>query len=81
MEVSYTVHIEPTETGGYIAWFPALPGCQTQGATFEEVIAMAKDALTGYLAWLQEDGEPLPVEEHRPKQVGFELPLSASLVR
>jgi antitoxin HicB len=81
MEVTYTVHIEPAEEGGFVAWFPALPGCHTQGETLEEVIAMAKDALAGYLEWLREDGEPIPVEKHLPKQVGFELPLSASLAR
>lgn len=81
MEVTYTVHIESAKEGGYVAHFPALPGCHTQGETLEEVIAMAKDALAGYLEWLQEDGQPLPVETHLSKQVGFELPLSMSLAR
>ena len=81
MEVTYTVHIEPAEEGGFVAWFPALPGCHTQGETFEEVIAMAKDALGGYLECLQNNGDPIPVEKHAPKQVGFELPLSMSLAR
>lgn len=81
MEVTYNLHIEPAEDGGFVAWFPALPGCHTQGRTLEEVIAMAKGALKGYLEWLQEDGEPIPVEKYAPKQVGFELPLSASLAR
>jgi predicted RNase H-like HicB family nuclease len=81
LEVTYTAHIEPAEDGGYVAWFPALPGCQTQGRTLEEVIAMAKDALAGYLAWLQEDGEPLPVETPVSRQVVMELPVSASLPR
>ena len=81
MEVTYTVHIEPAEEGGYIAYFPALPGCHTQGKNFEEVVAMAKDALAGYLEWLQEDGAPIPKEIHATKQVGFEFPLSMSLSR
>lgn len=81
LEVTYTAHIEPAEDGGFVAWFPALPGCHTQGRTLEEVIAMAHDALVGYLEWLKADGEPLPVELPVRKQVGFELPVSASLVR
>ena len=52
-EVTYTVHIEPAEEGGFVASFPALPGCQPQGETFEEVIAMAKDALVGFLETLR----------------------------
>lgn len=79
MEVTYTVHIEPGENHGFVAHFPALPGCHTQGETVEEVLAMAKDALAGYLDVLIEDGEPLPVERSQPKRVGFDIPLSASL--
>ena len=30
--------------GGYVAVFPDLPGCMTQGETLEEVIYMAKEA-------------------------------------
>jgi len=81
MEVKYTVHIEPGEDHGYIAHFPALPGCHTQGETLEEVLAMAKDALTRYLEVMIEDGESLPVEKTKLKQVGFDVPLSASLAR
>lgn len=81
MEVTYTVHIEPGEDHGFVAYFPALPGCHTQGESVEEVLAMAKDALVGYLEVLVEDGEPLPVEKTKSKAVGFEIPLSASLAR
>jgi antitoxin HicB len=80
-EVTYTVHIEPAEEGGYVAFFPALPGCHTQGDTFDEVVAMAKDALVGFLETLKEHGEPIPQEQTLSRQVGFEFPLSASLTR
>ena len=81
MEVTYTVHIEPAEEGGFVAWFPALPGCHTQGESFEEVIAMAKDALAGYLECLQAHGDPIPSERIAPKRVAFDVPLSTSLAR
>ena len=61
-EVTFTVHIEHAEEGGFVANFPALPGCQTQGETFDEVIAMAKDALAGFLETLREHGEAIPRE-------------------
>lgn len=80
-EVTYTVHIEPAEEGGYVAFFPALPGCFTQGETLEEVIAMAKDALAGYLECLQSHGDPIPLERQPSKLVGFDVPLSMSLAR
>jgi predicted RNase H-like HicB family nuclease len=80
-EVTYTVHIEACEEGGYVAYFPVLPGCHTQGETLEEVIGMAKDALGGYLATLKERGAPIPKETRMSKVVGFEFPLSASFAR
>ena len=80
-EVTYTVHIEPAVEGGYWAYFPALPGCFTQGETLDEVVAMAKDALAGYLECLQAHGDPIPVEALPSKLVGFDLPLSLSLAR
>ena len=80
-KVTYTVHVEPAEEGGYVAFFPALPGCHTQGETLEEVIAMAKEVLTGYLECLRAHGDPIPMEKITPKLVGFDLPLSMSLAR
>ncbi len=80
-EDTYTVHIEPAEEGGFVAFFPALPGCQTQGETFDEVVAMAKDALAGYLQTLREHGQPIPREHARTRQVGFDFPLSAAFAR
>lgn len=79
-EVTYTVHIEPADEGGYVAFFPALPGCHTQGETLEEVIAMAKDVLAGYLESLRAHGDPIPVEQPESRRVGIELPLRASVV-
>ena len=45
----YTTIFEPAEEGGYVVSVPALPGCVTQGETFEEAQQMAKDAIGGYL--------------------------------
>jgi len=79
-KVTYTVHIEPVLEGGFVAFFPALPGCHTQGETLEEVIAMAKDALTGYIECLRAHGDPIPTENVSLKKLSsFDLPLSMSL--
>ena len=80
-KITYTVHIEPAEEGGYVAFFPALPGCHTQGETLEEVIAMAKDALNGYIESLRAHGDQIPVEQSSSKLIGFDLPLSMSISR
>ena len=47
---SFTVIFEPAQEGGYVVRVPALPGCATQGDTFEEAQKMAHDAIQGYLS-------------------------------
>jgi predicted RNase H-like HicB family nuclease len=37
---------------GYYAYCPALPGCQSQGDTFEEIMANIKEAAELYLETL-----------------------------
>jgi predicted RNase H-like HicB family nuclease len=60
--LEYTVIFEPAEEGGYIASVPSIPGCMTQGETFEETIKNVKDAIVGCLEVLKEEGEKAPVE-------------------
>lgn len=59
---SYTIVLEPAEEGGYNVVVPSLPGCVTQGRTYEEAIAMAEDAIGLWLEVLTRKGEPIPVE-------------------
>ena len=40
---------------GYYAYSPELEGCQTQGDTFEEVIAHIKEAIELYLSTLSDE--------------------------
>jgi antitoxin HicB len=41
---------------------PSLPGVVTEGETVKEALAMAKDAIAGYLESLRKDGLPIPEE-------------------
>lgn len=65
--LEYTAIFEPAEEGGYVVSVPALPGCVTQGETFEQASIMVKDAIDGYLSVLKEEGEDIPQE--RPEVV------------
>lgn len=56
----YTAVFEPAEEGGYVVYIPALPGCVTQGETFEEAKQMAEDAVAGYLSVLNESKQEIP---------------------
>ena len=60
--LKYTVVFEPAEEGGYVASVPALPGCISQGDTFEQAVSMIKDAISGYLTVLKEQDEEIPKE-------------------
>ena len=59
--VAYTLTIEfhPDEPG-YLAFFPALPGCHSWGTTYEDAVRNAEEALIGYLEALQKNGETPP---------------------
>lgn len=46
--------IEQDETGYYVAEVPALPGCVSQGQTMTEAKANIKEAITGWLAVMNE---------------------------
>ena len=63
---TYTVVFEPAEEGGYTVTVPALPGCITEGDTFEEAEAHAREAILGFIEALQKAGEEVPVEHGEP---------------
>jgi predicted RNase H-like HicB family nuclease len=67
-EYTYSVKIHPGQKneGGFWAEVPALPGCNTQGETYEETVAHARDAIEGYLRMLVKLGKPIPIEK-QPK--------------
>lgn len=58
----YTVIVEKDEDGVYVASCPALPGCHTQGDTYDEALANLKDAINLNIAARRDLGEPIPIE-------------------
>ena len=65
MTSRYTVLIYPDE-GAYSVTVPALPGCVTWGATLDEAVTSARDAIEGHVAALRETGQEVPEEEASP---------------
>ncbi|MBS7644423.1 MAG: type II toxin-antitoxin system HicB family antitoxin [Candidatus Bathyarchaeia archaeon] len=51
----FDIVIMEDETGGYVAFVPALPGCHTQGDTLEELMENVKEAIELYLETLTEE--------------------------
>ena len=62
----FTAVFEPAPEGGYVVSVPLLPGCYSQGDTFEEAKAMIEEAIELHLEELAEEGESLPEETHAP---------------
>lgn len=61
--LEYTVIFEIAEEGGYVARVPALNNCATQGETFEEAVENIKDAISGIVAVMEEEGIEVPQEK------------------
>lgn len=57
---TFTIRFERADEGGYTVTVPELPGCVTEGDTFEEALEMVKDAVAGWLQVAAECGDPIP---------------------
>ncbi len=58
--LKYEAIFEEQEVGGFTVTVPALPGCISEGDTFEEAKANIADAMKLYLEDLHADGENIP---------------------
>ncbi len=43
--MNFKVIIEQDEKGYFVAWAPAIPGCHSQGETYEEALENVKEAI------------------------------------
>ena len=59
---TYRIHLEPEPEGGFTVTVPALPGCVTWGENYDHALAMAQEAIEGYLEVLVDDGIAIPEE-------------------
>ena len=57
---TYRIVLRKEPEGAYTAFVPSLPGCITWGENVDQALEMAKDAITGYIAVLEEEGESIP---------------------
>ncbi len=60
--IPYRIHLSPEDEGGFTVTVPALPGCVTYGEDFAHALAMAREAIEGYLETLKELNRPIPQE-------------------
>ncbi len=64
---TYTIVVEPDETGDLVVSVPALPGCLTHGKSVEECRERAAEAIEVHIAGLLADGEAVPEEKAVPQ--------------
>ncbi len=60
MSRRYTVVFEPEEDGGFSVSVPDLPGCASQGETYDEALANVREAIAAHLEGLRMDGLRAP---------------------
>jgi predicted RNase H-like HicB family nuclease len=56
----YLILIEGGPPSNYSAWSPDVPGCGSTGDTIDECVREMREALTGHLQLMREDGDPMP---------------------
>jgi predicted RNase H-like HicB family nuclease len=75
--LKYDVVFEEQSEGGYTVTVPSLPGCISEGDTFEEAKSNIAEAITAYLESLAMDGEEIPEGDTNifVGQVGVQRPV------
>ena len=57
----YTAVFEPDEkSGGFTVIIPSLPGCISEGDTFEEALKNIREAASLYIETLQDEAKEVP---------------------
>jgi len=59
----YKVIIEPCAEGGFTALIPKLPGCVSDGDTYEECLANIKEAAALYLETVRMNGNKIIIDD------------------
>jgi predicted RNase H-like HicB family nuclease len=58
--LSYKVVLEPSKDGGYSVYVPSLPGCVSEGDSYQEALDNIREAIRGWLDVAQEFGDDIP---------------------
>lgn len=78
----YRFEIRPLSAedgGGFLVTVPDLPGCMSDGDTYDEAIAKVRDAFEGWIETCRELGREVPLPDSEGKAAKFVLRLPRSL--
>lgn len=59
--MTFTITIAEDEDGMFVAEYPAIPGCVSQGTTRDEAEENLREAIRECLAVRQEQGRPIDI--------------------
>jgi predicted RNase H-like HicB family nuclease len=71
--LEYLAVFQEEKEGGYSVWVPDLPGCASQGDTFEEALKNIKKAITLYL-----EDSPVKKDQDSDYKKQFTVPIKIS---
>src|SRR3954471_14509494 len=58
---NYPFRVDPFGSGGWIVWFPDLPGCSGRAEMWGDIGLVAQDVVKAWLSVHEKKGEPIPV--------------------
>lgn len=71
--LEYNVIFQEETAGGYSVWVPELPGCASQGETFEEAMVNVKEVIQLYLEETKKESPALSYKKQFvvPVQINY----------
>ena len=73
MKAVYKCIFEPQEDGGFTVMVPSLPGCISEGDTYEEALANVKEAIAAWIEVSREYGDDIPAGDVAVELVTVEV--------
>ena len=78
--LTFAVSIQPMpDDEGFLANFPALPGCHASGPTYEQAIHNAEEALSVFVETLIANGDAIPEANSIESPVSLGIMVRADL--
>jgi antitoxin HicB len=73
MKTVYKCIFEEQPNGGYSVSVPSLPGCFSEGDTYEEALANVKEAIAAWIEVSREFGDEIPPPDALVEMVAVEI--------
>ena len=78
---TYTIVVEPEETGGFMVSVPALPGCFTQGRSIEECRERAAEAIAAGITTSNPDADVLELQSNAESKATYSIDYVSGILK